>query len=46
MPGVAARTEETQKAVENWALGNVRKALKEGKLISVMLEQRDLEKKL
>lgn len=46
LPGVATGTVETQLKMEEWTIGNVRKAIEEGALVSIVPEQRDLEKKL
>jgi len=36
-------TIETQEKMEKWCIGNVRKAVSEGKLMSIVPEQKDLQ---
>lgn len=46
VPHMGTWTEETVEKMERWAIGNVIKAVTEGKLKSIVPEQRDLEKEL
>lgn len=46
VPHMGTWTVETQTKMEKWAVGNVRKAVAEGKLKSIVPEQRELEKQL
>lgn len=46
VPHMGTWTVETSEKMERWAVGNVRKAVVEGKLKSIVPEQRELEKKL
>lgn len=46
VPHMGTWTEETMEKMERWAVGNVSKAVREGKLKSIVPEQRDLEKEL
>lgn len=46
VPHLGTWTVETLTKMEKWAVGNVRKAVAEGKLKSIVPEQRELEKKL
>lgn len=46
VPHMGTWTVETLTKMERWTVGNVRKAVTEGKLKSIVPEQRDLEKKL
>lgn len=46
VPHMGTWTTETMEKMERWAIGNVSKAVREGKLKSIVPEQRDLEKEL
>lgn len=46
VPHMGTWTSETLEKMERWAIGNVSKAVREGKLKSIVPEQRDLEKEL
>ena len=46
VPHMGTYTSETMAKMEKWAVGNVRKAVSEGCLKSIVPEQADLEKKL
>ncbi|KAF4122954.1 glyoxylate reductase [Geosmithia morbida] len=46
VPHMGTCTYDTEKKMESWAIGNVRKAVAEAKLKSIVPEQRNLEKEL
>ena len=46
VPHMGTYTLETQRGMEAWTVSNVRKAVLESKLKSIVPEQRDLEKEL
>jgi glyoxylate reductase len=43
LPHMGTYTIETQEKMEKWCIGNVRKAVSEGKLMSIVPEQKDLQ---
>lgn len=46
VPHMGTWTVETQTKMEDWTIANVRKAVKDGKLTTIVPEQRALEKEL
>jgi lactate dehydrogenase-like 2-hydroxyacid dehydrogenase len=43
VPHMGTYTVETEKGMEEWAIDNVRLAITEGKLKSIVIEQKDLQ---